>query len=104
MTHRVFEIWQYAGRIYGNERANLPPSIAVRGFEYAFEFRGKSATFSIVTHDINLSRDAALKFAVSIYASKYVVRTVDLSNCYLRRDDTANRLWTGDTDPDEREC
>jgi len=96
MTHRVFEIWQYAGRIYGNERANLPPSIAVRGFEYAFEFRGKSTTFSIVTHDSNLSRDAALKFAISINAGEYVVRTVDLSNCYLKRDDTANRLWAGD--------
>jgi len=73
---RVFEIWQYAGKVYGNERVHLPPSQSVRGFEFTYDFRGKSAHFVIVTHDRNLSADIALEFAASIHAGKYINKRV----------------------------
>ena len=92
---RVFEIWQYAGKVYGNERADLPPSLAIRGFSYTHEFCGKSAHYIIVTHDSNLSRDIALEFATAIHFGRFSSQRVDLSNCYLKRDDTENRLWEG---------
>lgn len=95
MKTYVYEVYRYAGRILGNERSHLPTSHAVRGYEYTYFIRGKSANYSIVSHDSDISLDAAVQFATAIATQRFKRLTVDLSGCYLKRDDQNNRLWEG---------
>lgn len=85
MRTLVYEVYTVNGRLYGNERAHLPPSQSVRGFEYTYHIRGKSANYIIVSNDPHLSLDAAVQFATAIATERLQRFTVSTEGLGTRR-------------------
>lgn len=65
MVIRTFEVYLIEEKPYGYE-IETPYPASLRGFEFSYDFAGKSAHLVIVSNDGGLDRAVALRFASAI--------------------------------------
>lgn len=76
---QIYEVYAVDGQWRGMKHEGRTPSDTIRSFNYAHDFRGKSAHIVIVSHDSRVSADVALEFATAIAHGAYSYVRVDLS-------------------------
>lgn len=88
----VVELWKNGDEIWGRERDDISPSIALGRFEQTYDLRGTAAHYFCCTDDSGISRASAIRFCHDHFVGRTRRVSIDLSRVYIDRGDKEHRL------------
>lgn len=78
MRIQVYIVHYHEERLIGYEETDRPAHIVRKLYEVAFDLRGKTAHFLVLSNDLGLTRLDAISFAHSIAQGKFRKYHIDL--------------------------
>jgi hypothetical protein len=76
---QAWELYEYANGIYAHKQDWIPWFHLKNAYAVYFEFKGKSATYCLCSHDNNITRGMALEWAKNHHAGRFQTITIDLA-------------------------
>lgn len=78
---QVWELYEYQGEIYAHSVTWLLWFRAADAYAVCYQIKGKTAHYTLCSHDNNVTRQMALSWATLHYAGRFRTLTIDLTPC-----------------------